>query len=470
MGDESVLKDTITYGGQSILVIYHENRELDVPGRHWREREKIGRYWLEFEETSGHPAEEFPAEGALTERALLPGGHPLSPCASQEFCAIMTRQRSREKPSRIFLPDQEGLRLSREQWESLCEFVKTYTGMDLSKAPLACGDTFLFHYVQLCYRETSEGAILVDTWGFDRIDIHFKRGEAICGAQCRHLEPADRTEVTFVPEEDWDTFDLYAYEDDQLWFCARDVVFMGQLHLRLNFGDKRSVPLQKNGYCPRYSSLEGREIEIGREREILRKEQDRQEARLLAASAKKSEYARLIRKGDDRAVYRMANQLLDHRWNEVLLLDPYLLDTKGREALIDWMRLLCASPAKHICAVYYRKAETEKTTTAAEAGRAMTAAEAGRVLAMDWPLSQVLRRNSGVLRLLGLDECIHDRFLLCRRGRDFAGISMGTSVNSLHSNYFCVYHLTAAFARECWETFEALIRSHTVETEVIHYG
>lgn len=60
-----------------------------------------------------------------------------------------------------------------------------------------------------------------------------------------------------------------------------------------------------------------------------------------------------------------------------------------------------------------------------------------------------------------------DRFLLCRAGSSFSGISLGTSLNSLDSNFFCVHILSDPFARECWETLWGQMGAHTVETEVI---
>lgn len=454
-----MLKDTITYGGQSVLTIYHENKELDISGRHWQEREKIGRYWLVFEESSGHPEGTFPAKDAVVERELLSHDHPLSPCGSHEFCAVMTRQRARKKPSHIFLQNCAGFRLEQGQWECLCKFVKRYTGMDLLEAPMACGDTFLFHYVQLCYYETKEGSILVDSSGFDRIDIHFMRKKVICDSQTRHLSPSEQTKIEFISDEDWDSFDIFAYDEDKLWFYAKDVAFFQSLSLTMGLGDDRSVPLKRSDYHAKYANLGSQEIiKIGQEKTNLRLQQDQQEAHILTALTRKKESSYLIQKGDDHIVYSVANKLLDHRWDEVLLLDPYLLDAKGKDALIDWMRLLCGSPSKHICAVYYCKAEADN---------AITIAEARNMLSMDWPLSQILRRNSSVLRLVGLNEYIHDRFLLCRTDKEFAGIALGTSLNSLNSNYFCVHNLTETFVKECWETFDALIRSHTVETEVI---
>jgi len=454
---ESMLKDTITYGGQQIITVFHENEELDVPGRQWKEREKVGRYWLDFEETSNHSAKEFPKEDSIAEQELLPFNHPLSPCKSEEFCAFMTRYRTTEKPSHIFLPNAQNFRLDQESWEKICTFTKRYTGIDLSKAPMACGDSFLFHYVQLCYHETKQGSIVVKPDGFDRIDIHFKRKNVICEFQSCPVER--QTEIEFIPTQDWGTFDIFAYGEDKLWFYAKDVSFIHSISIRASFGEDRTIPLKKNGYSAKYTNSNSQElVSLGQAKVNLRLQQDQLEAHLLVESARKEAASCLIEKGSDCEVYNLANKMLDRLWDEVWLFDPYLLDRKGTATLIDWMRLLCGSPAKVICAVYYQKSTQDN---------AMTLEEARSLLTKDWALLQLLRTKPNSLHLLGLNEYVHDRFVLCRVGTTFGGISLGTSLNSLDTNYFCIHKLTQEFAKKCWETFGELIELHTVEREAL---
>ena len=453
-----MLRDTITYGGQKILIVYHENSELDVPGRFWQEREKVGRFWLEFQESSGHPKDEFPPKEATVERALLPHTHPLSPSGTHDLCAIMLRQRFYEKPSHIFLPNMDGIRLSKEDWDALCKFVKRYAGLDLSKCPLACGDTFLFHYVQLRYLETKQHSIIVDPSSFDRIDIHFKRENIICESQTQTFSPDNNAEAEFVPTEDWDTFDIFAYDGAELWFYAKDVCFIRSVNLSMKCSESQKVALKQSGYTAEYTNHQQPEItKIGQEKSSLRLTHDQLQRRILSALNQRKKTSYFIQKGNERITYNLANKLLDQRWDEVRLFDPYLMDKKGKDILIDWMQLLCSSPAKKIYAIYYAKT----------AESALTIAEAKTLFSKDWVLSQEFRKKPTTFHLVGLSECIHDRFLLCRANNNYEGITLGTSLNSLNNNYFCVHTLTPDLARECWETFDKLIELHTTEIEVM---
>jgi len=453
-----MLRDTITYGGQKILTVYHENSELDVPGRFWQEREKIGRFWLEFQESSGHSEDEFPPKEATVERALLPYDHPLSPSGAHELCTLMLRQRFSEKPNYIFLPDTSGIRLNKEEWEALCKFVKRYVGVDLSKYPLACGDTFLFHYVQLRYHESKQHTIVVDPSSFDRIDIHFKRESTICESQTRIFPPDNNTETEFVPVEDWDTFDIFAYDGEELWFYAKDVCFIHSVSLSMKYSENQKVALKQSGYTAEYANHQQPEIiKIGEEKSSLRLMQNQLQRRILSSLNQHKKTSYLVQKGNDRIAYNLANKLLDQRWDEVRLFDPYLLDKKGKGTLVDWMQLLCASPTKKIYAIYYAK-PTES---------ALTIADTKTLFSKDWILSQEFRKKPNAFHLVGLSECIHDRFLLCRANNNYEGIILGTSLNSLNNNYFCVHVLTPDFAQECWEIFDKLIELHTTEIEVM---
>ena len=454
-----MLKDTIVYGGQTILTIYHENEELDVPDRHWLQRQKIGAYWAIFEERS-YCGTEASAIKDESEEILLPYNHPLSPADDHEICVLMRRVRSIQKPSRLFHADGS-LRLGHETWEALCGFVKQYTGINAAKSPLIFGDIILFHYIQLRYYETKEGNIAVESIGFDRIDIHFHQQKAICEHQTKTLSPTRRTELQFVPTSDWDTFDIYAYEKNQLYFFAQDVSFIHSIHLAQHLDLPRNAPLKKSDYKPQYTHFgKPSEMTIGQEKSTLRIQQEEREAQILAGLKPAKETSHLILKGSDRKVYQIVNQLLDHPWEDVLLLDPYLLDLDRKQMMMDWMRLLCGSPVKWIHAIYYKKEGTQK---------AMTIAEACQSISNDWLLNQSFRRNKNKLTFVGLREYIHDRFLLCREGNRYAGLSLGTSVNSLHSNYFCVHNLAPSFAEECWRVFHEVVQANTVESEVIQW-
>jgi len=183
----------------------------------------------------------------------------------------MRRQRFEEKPNHIFLPDMNGIRLSKEHWEELCKFVKRYVGLDLSKAPLACGDTFLFHYVQLRYHESKQNSIVVEPSSFDRIVIHFKRENIICECQTRMFSPDNNKEAEFIPSEDWDTFDIFAYDGEELWFYATDVCFMHSVGLSMKFGGNQQLSLKKSGYTAEYTNhQQAKTINIGQEKVNLR--------------------------------------------------------------------------------------------------------------------------------------------------------------------------------------------------------
>lgn len=453
-----MLRDIITYGRQKILTVYHENSELDVPNRCWKERKKIGRFWLEFQETSGHFEHEIPTEETTTERGILSYDHPLSPIGTCELCTHMLRQRSQEKPSRIFRPDMDGIRLNKEDWDELCRFVRLYIGLDLSKCPLACGDTFLFHYVQLRYYKSKQHSIIVNPSPFDRIDIHFKQGNAICESQTRTFSPISNSETEFIPSTDCNCIDIFAYDSDQLWFYAKDIHFIDSVCLTMSVDAPQEVALKKSGHSIKYTNHHTPETTIiGQQKESLILTQNQLERRILSSIYQSQKHSYLVPKGKESITYNLANKLLDRRWDEVRLFDPYLLDKKGKDILIDWIQLLCCSPAKKICAIYYAKADDS----------VLTITDTKDLLSKDWTLFQEFRKKPHAFHLIGLSEYIHDRFLICRTNNHYEGIILGTSLNSLNSNYFCVHTLTPDLAQECWETFDTLIKSHTKEIEVL---
>lgn len=77
-----MLRDTITYGKELILTIYHVNPELDIKGRCWTVKEKIGRYNVIFEEKSVDMSFDEIINGVETEQMLLSAKETLSLCVN----------------------------------------------------------------------------------------------------------------------------------------------------------------------------------------------------------------------------------------------------------------------------------------------------------------------------------------------------------------------------------------------------
>lgn len=452
-----MLKDTITYGKQTILIIYHDNDELDVSNRNWLEREKVGRYWLEFKECSVTSKDALPAEDKNTEHLILPYADPLSPCNDHKTCAITTRFRTAEKPNKIFTNGGTNLRLDLETISKIFSFVKNYTGIDLMKVPMACGDIFLFHYVSLDYHETRKGSINVLSTGFDRVEIHFKISGLICSCQIERLNPELKTELDFLPKCDWDSFDIFAYLEDCLLFYASNVYFMRSMTFRMTQGAPVGIKMRERGYDLKFNRPAVELSRIGASKSSLRLKQDQIQAKILEKLEQESKKAGsyLVTSGKDKKVYETVAALLNRGWEEAILIDPYLLAKYSKSILTDWICLLCFSPSSRVYAIY----------TASD--KCLTIDEAKRLIKGRWDLNQKLLSCPGRLKLVGISKVIHDRFLICRSGNTYAGISFGTSINSLHDNYYCVHTLTPQLAEECWRVFLNVIEERKKEELVL---
>lgn len=452
-----MLKDTITYGKQTILTIYHDNNELDVSNRNWMEREKVGKYWLEFKECSVTSTDALPAEEKNTERLILPYDDPLSPCKDHRMCAIMTRFRTAEKPNKIFTHGGTDLRLDLETISKIFSFVKNYTGIDLMKVPMACGDIFIFHYVSLDYHETKRGSINVLSAGFDRVEVHFKINDLICSCQTERLNPELKTELDFLPKCDWDSLDIFAYLEDCLLFYASNVCFMRSMAFRMTEGAPVEIKMRGRGYDLKLNRPAVELARIGAPKSNLRLQQDRIQARILEKLEQESKVvgSYLVTSGKDKKVYETVATLLNRGWEEAILLDPYLLANHSKSILTDWICLLCFSSSSWVYAVY----------TASD--KCLTIDEAERLIRGRWDLNQKLLSCPGRLKLVEISKAIHDRFLLCKSGNTFAGISFGTSINSLHDNYYCVHTLTPQLAEECWKVFVKVIEERKKDERVL---
>ena len=460
-----MLRDTVTYGGEIILTIYHENPELDVKSRHWIEKEKIGRFNAVFEETSVETSIEEIISGRDIEEALISYNDSMSLNKSSKITTIMKRIRNTEKPSAVFRKETMDIKLSEDNWLELCRFVKEYTGMDILQHAIACGDIFVFQYCWLDYKREKEDGILVKQNGYDRIDVYFKACSRICDYVSIAGKDSQKEELLFKSGSDWDSFDIYAFCDGRLMFRAPDVVFMETMELRQGCGCKRKNTLNNN-YNVQYSDNQQYEtITIGKPKDSIRRKQDLKEREIYRqfchANAQSKSHppvpdrqkAFFISVGQEDIVYKAVNVILDKKWDEIIFHDPYFFDSKYSKSMkvVDWVRLICCGNLRHAVIAFSKEKKDEKAFDKLK-----------RLITNDWIILQQL--NRGVeLKFIEMDTYVHDRFLLCRNSSQYGGLCFGASVNSLDNNYFFMFKLESSFAEVCWKKIHDIMEEKSIK-------
>ena len=432
-----MLRDTITNGKELILTIYHVNPELDIKGRCWTVKEKIGRYNAIFEEKSVDMSFDEIINGVETEQMLLSAKETLSLCGIGNVNTRMTRIRNAYKPKILFDKNGTEIKIKSQDWICLCEFVKKYTGMDILRHAMSCGDIFLCEYNSLEFKKKSDKNISVLKNGYDRIEIFFKTGNGICDYQILSDIENDQDELVLKSKYEWDSFDIYAFCDNQLYFYVKDVIFMESVNFNINFANKRKIPLHNEYEIESSNSIYNNQIHIGNQDRSLRQKQDEIENRLYNYFKRNEGNAVFICKGQEEKVYNLVNNILNCEWHEIVFYDRYF-NNSNKKQLIDWLRLLCVR-------------NIEKINIVCGSGHAIAIEKIKNKIQENWSLSQSINVGTRIV-LTEISEGIHDRFLLCRKDNSYSGLYFGTSVNSLNDNYYCIFRLEDDFAKECWHT------------------
>lgn len=455
-----MLRDIVSYGGKTILTIFHDNSELDVKDRYWIEKEKIGRFNAVFEESSADIDIDEITAGKDIEKAIIPYNNELSPNGSAKITTLMKRIRNSEKPPTIFNKDSLDIKLSRDNWLKLCGFVKKYTGMDILRHAMSCGDVFIFHYCGLEYKKEKDGSIRAKQNGYDSIAVNFKAGNLICDHVIIEGEGCKAEDLIFKSDSDWDSIDFYGFSEGDLVFYAPDIIFMEALEFDLSFGSKRKVPLN-NKYNVQYSNSGDHEkITIGESRKTLRRLQDIKEAELYKRySADEANGKNLISDnikayfisiGQADKVYNVANLVLDKGWDEIYFHDPFFSDFQRSKPndIIDWVRLLCNGNIKKVHIVFTNKKDEDFD-------------KLEKLISNDWTVLQQL--NKGIeIDLIGMKTYVHDRFLLCRNEKQYGGLYFGTSVNSLNDNYYYLFDMGGIFSKVCWSNLYGIMINDSI--------
>ena len=92
------------------------------------------------------------------------------------------------------------------------------------------------------------------------------------------------------------------------------------------------------------------------------------------------------------------------------------------------------------------------------------------MISNDWTVLQQL--NKGLeIDLIGIKTYVHDRFLLCRKEKQYGGLYFGTSVNSLNDNYYCLFDMGGVFPEVCWlNLYGIMINDLIRKVELKHNG
>lgn len=454
-----MIKDTITYKNQTILTLYHKNFPDEALMVKRLIKQHIRKNLIIFKEEYVSDEEWDNLTGyAWEECGLLVPKERYNPYY-ERACADMIHRIYPGKPSAIWKKD--GAAIDEDALTEVLAFVKKYTGMDLEEHPVFLGDVFLFSPSEFQYHSNKDNSIIFhDLKAGMRVIVHFKNQHNILQTKVTDIA-ADTDELEVKAECNWNNHDVEIYKDNVLLYINRDISYIRCMNLTFSTaGRKKRIPLAVLQEC---YELEQKGTSttsvVGTPPEPAQAALDAINGALVRRinNAKASDQFIFIRPGErDVAMKRIAAIIFQAK-DELWLIDSYFTDKgSGLRQMVDWLRLIVnsAAPSKNV--IFYCNNED----------KALNATQLKGYMKADPVIREAIAaQKSSEVHLIQTKTAIHDRFLIIRSADEYAGLSIGTSFNSLNSNHYCIHTLKHKEAKEVVDTLYDWMRTNVSAQE-----
>lgn len=452
--------DKVTFKGQVLLTIFHkgfdDNRKYNI-----KKSEKIGRYNLIFTETFIEDEKVTIENWSLKEEGLIEPGCSKNPYGDAA-CAYMIHYSYVNKPSSIytFKDKKYILKVSIDDFLSICEFIKKYTGMDIKSNPMFGGDIFIFECNECNYKHNrSNGIILENVPANSTIIVHFKKSNAIVSSKILKTE-FETEKLDISSDELWNSHDIEIFNENELIYYQKDISYMMNISLQLQIkGNGKRVKLNKIG--TEYT-IENKGFN---ETSLIGKPID-EYVEILQDSSQKIINDIKLERPDDQVFFikpgelykatKLIGQALESAKDELWLFDSYFTDKNGISKILDWLRIIANCSAKSKNIVFY----------CTDSNSSLNIREIKSEMNKDSILSGILRNQKGVnIHFYQVKSPIHDRFVLIKNNNEYGGISIGTSFNSLERNHYCISKLTHSASKIIFNELISWLRDGNIISE-----
>jgi len=447
--------DKITYGGQTLLTIYHQGFDDEIGTRSLKTIKEIGSYNLVFTEKKvKDDIVDNITDWSVKEEGFLTPSASLNPYTN-DACAYMTHFRFASKPSRLFkfCKNRYHLNITIDNLMEINKFIKKYTGLSIEKNPMLYGDIFVFKNQILDYHTNELDEIMVKDLpkGATAI-VKFKKSDIIVSTKITKTA-SNAEEIVIKSDKPWEHFDIEMYENDELLYLKKDVTYIRHIQMNLQMsGIGKRVKLNKIGDSYTIEKNNNIISNIGNPLDSFEEMMNSSTSEILKYlnAAKPNNQIVFIRPGELEKAIDLIGNVMQKANDVIWVFDSYFTDINDIRGMIDWIRILtnCKAPSKNL--VFFCKSSD----------KALDLEGLKKEIRKDSVLNTIIRtRKTLGIHLYQTRMPIHDRFILTESDNINSGLAMGTSFNSLGNHHYCIYKLGHSTTQTIWNELESWMRS-----------
>lgn len=338
----------------------------------------------------------------------------------------------------------------RELFKEICRFVKSWTGYDLLQNPCSIGNILIFEPLafDLTITNHDEHRIFLYCDGLCHKDwvviVKFKLYDLIVDVQAHKINRCLEINTTKL----WNKMDIEVYSECQsLIYAKYNIGFLRKIQLSVDYVTGcAAAKLLTTGQNVTISNVSTVETIVG-DSESKRLKEYLAENKFVARKLAERKFFRFFARNQREQAFNVLVDLSNQSYySEMWIFDPYFINYNvigGKDNLTDVLVVLSANASltKHI--VFVAKEERIEDDFR-EFLEIVHAAKA---------VMKKLKDEFINFWFYGTEEDFHDRFIFLRnQNGDLKGYMLGTSLNSLGTNYSAVLELDSEDAMEIFDS------------------
>ena len=437
--------DKIIYNNETIITIYHKgfSDEKMIPRR--MISENINGFTITFEEYY-ESSESILDEHHCIDEGFLDVQSNINPYKDVSNCAIYKRH-SGELPTTVFeiLDNEIRLKKSIDDLDTMFTFIKKYTNLDVGNDISLLGDTLEYELRKSIIKKSkTDRYIMFENLAPNMyIGVNFYKYNTIVTSEVFISDAASSTHKVITPD-DWGYADITVYKDGTLYYKNSTFSLIKSVSISMNTYTTKSVNLDNFRVVSKINSYSSNEFTVGDKNTLSKTETSLSLIQHQINLNRQKKRIQFFKPNEEKRVLEEIAEIFSNAGEELLVFDPYFADGKSIGLNRDIIKLINSCNSKSKVVTFYSRDSNYINNL-------------NSTLFNCEYFQNNLKNSELNITFKQTNQPIHDRFIIAKNSKDLFAYVIGTSLNSIDDNYFCIIKLDNADSSVIYNELKGLI-------------
>lgn len=437
--------DKIIYNDETIITMLHKGfpDEKSTPERFISET--INGTKIAFKEY--YESSEYIVDDCICiDEGFLDVKSNMNPYKSASNCAIYKRYDGKIPTSLFKVSDEDiALKISLEDAEKVFSFIKKYTNIDAGSDISLLGDTLEYELRKPNVKNNITGRYIE----FDNltpnmcISVNFYKQSTIVSSEVYTTDKSSTAYKFFTPDE-WGYADITIYKDGKLYYKNSTFSLIKSISISMCTYTTKSVNLDNFRVVSKINSYSSNEFTVGDKNTLSKTETSLSLIQHQINLNRQKKRIQFFKPNEEKRVLEEIAEIFSNAGEELLVFDPYFADGKSIGLNRDILKLINSCNSKSKVVTFYSRDSNYINNL-------------NSTLFNCEYFQNNLKNSELNITFKQTNQPIHDRFIIAKNSKDLFAYVIGTSLNSIDDNYFCIIKLDNADSSVIYNELKGLI-------------